>query len=63
MLKWIREYREANPHTKYFIFNWVLYSLMIIASMLYVYGWATYVRKSPYELKRQIIETKEQKKI
>lgn len=34
---WLRSFRDANPHTKYFIFNWGLYGLMILASTIYVY--------------------------
>lgn len=37
MFKWIQEFKEADPHLKYFIFNWALYGLMIIASTIYVY--------------------------
>lgn len=59
-MKWIRQFREANSHTKYFIFNWFLYGFMIIASTVYVYARLNYVRSTPLsssqQEKQQVIE-------
>lgn len=44
MLSWIRQFREANAQTKYFILNWILYGLAIILTTLYCYGRLDYVR-------------------
>jgi hypothetical protein len=56
MFRWIQDFREANPHIKYFIFNWVLYSLLIMGSMAYVYIWMIYDRTIPKEENKQIQE-------
>lgn len=57
MFKWIRLYREADPHTKYFIFNWALYGFMIIASTVYVYARLNYVRKTPPVEQQKVVQT------
>ena len=44
MFRWVRQYKEANSQTKYFILNWILYGLMLIASTIYVYIRLDYVR-------------------
>ncbi|QLH37493.1 MAG: hypothetical protein HWD61_03320 [Parachlamydiaceae bacterium] len=61
MFNWIKQYREANPHTKYFILNWALYGLLIIASTLYVYGRLNYVRSTPSSEQQKKNETNSQK--
>jgi hypothetical protein len=54
-MDWISKYREASSQTKYFILNWILYGILIIASTLYCYGRLDYVRTG-----RNITPPKEQ---
>lgn len=44
MIQWLRRYKESSSQTQYFILNWILYLIMIIASTLYVYIRLDYVR-------------------
>jgi len=44
MLQWIQNFRNASPQTKFFIFNWVVYGFMIVATMIYCYARLDYVR-------------------
>lgn len=44
MFTWIKEYYEASSQTKYFIWNWIIYGIAIIASTVYCYGRLDYVR-------------------
>lgn len=61
MFKWIQQYREANSHTKYFIINWALYGILIIASTIYIYVQLAYVKSSSTPDPQQVIETNIQK--
>jgi len=61
MFKWIRQFKEANPHTKYFIFNWALYGVLLIVTTLYVYARLNYVRSTPPTTSQLEIQTKIQK--
>lgn len=47
MFKWSKFIKNADSHTKYFLFNWALYGLMIIASTIYVYVRIGYLRNTP----------------
>lgn len=38
MIKWIREFKEADSKTKYFAFNWAIYGIALIASTIYCYA-------------------------
>lgn len=38
MIAWIRAFREADPKTKSFIFNWAIYGIAIIVTTIYCYG-------------------------
>lgn len=44
MIKWLREYSEANPQTKYFVLNGLIYGLAIIITTVYCYGRLDFVR-------------------
>lgn len=44
MLKWLREYDEASPQTKYFVLNSLVYGLAIIITTVYCYARLDFVR-------------------
>jgi len=44
MIEWLREYSEANPQTKYFVLNGLIYGLAIIITTIYCYGRLDFVR-------------------
>jgi hypothetical protein len=44
MFSWLREYGEANPQTKYFVLNALIYGLAIIITSAYCYGRLDFVR-------------------
>ena len=44
MFEWLREYTEANPQTRYFVLNGLIYGLAIIITTLYCYGRLDFVR-------------------
>lgn len=44
MFKWIKWYNEADSQTRFFILNWVVYSIALIITTLYCYGRLDYVR-------------------
>ena len=44
MFQMLREYNEANPQTKYFVLNALVYGLAILITTLYCYGRLDYVR-------------------
>lgn len=44
MFKWAKRYQVASRQTKYFILNWIIYSLAIIITTVYVYGRLDFVR-------------------
>lgn len=46
MFKWIEQYREANPQTKYFVLNWLIYGIAIIVTTIYCYGRLDFVRSN-----------------
>lgn len=52
MFKWIQQFRDADPHTRYFIINWALYGILIVASTVYVYARLDYVRSTPPKHKK-----------
>lgn len=37
MIRWVQKFWESDFQTKFFYFNWFLYSLLLIASTIYVY--------------------------
>lgn len=37
VVKWIQAYRTATKQTKYFVLNWLLYGLAIVATTVYCY--------------------------
>lgn len=47
MFTWLKEYGEANPQTKYFVLNGLIYGLAIIITTLYCYGRLDFVRSYP----------------
>ena len=46
MRKWIEQYRQAKPQTRYFILNWTFYGLMLVATTIYCYARLDYVRST-----------------
>ena len=52
---WLKKY-ALESHTKYFLFNWILYAVLMIATTFYVYARMDYVRSGP-----KVVETKNQK--
>lgn len=38
MFSWIRQFSAADAKTKWFIFNWFIYGLMLVATTLYCYA-------------------------
>lgn len=44
MFKWVKQYQTASRQTKYFIFNWIIYTLAIIITTVYCYGRLDFVR-------------------
>lgn len=56
MFAWLKEYGEANPQTKYFVLNALIYGLAIIITTLYCYGRLDFVRsyRTP-----SVVETEE----
>ena len=55
MIKWIRQFNEANAQTKYFVLNWAIYGLAILITTLYCYGRLDFVRsyQSPATIRAQ----------
>lgn len=43
-MAWIRAFKEANPKTKAFVFNWAIYVIALVASTIYCYARLDYVR-------------------
>lgn len=46
MLGWLKEYDEANPQTKSFVLNALVYGLAILITTVYCYGRLDFVRSS-----------------
>lgn len=44
MIKWLKQYYEASPQTKFFILNWVIYGVAIIITTIYCYARLEFVR-------------------
>lgn len=44
MLKWIEQFKESSFQTKFFIFNWVIYGVVIVYTTVYCYGRLDFVR-------------------
>lgn len=63
MFKWIKQFKEADSHTRYFIFNWALYGFMIIVSTIYVYARLNYVRSTPPQNEQQQVIEPTSKKL
>jgi hypothetical protein len=38
MLKWINQFREAKPQTKYFILIWFIFGMGLLLSTVYSYA-------------------------
>lgn len=41
--------RSINPHTRWFIFQWAVYFILIVLSTVYVYARLDFVRTKPLE--------------
>lgn len=61
MFKWTQFLRNADSHTIYFLFNWALYGILIIASTIYVYARLDYVRSAPLPGHQKVVETEVKK--
>lgn len=44
MFKWIEDYKNASSKTKSFVLNCIIYSLVIIVSVIYCYARLDFVR-------------------
>lgn len=47
--KWMSEFSQANPKTKWFIFNWAIYGIAIIVTTVYCYARLNFVRSYKIE--------------
>ncbi len=45
MFKWLRQYRNASRHTKYFILTWLVFGLCIVATTIYCYARLVPIKK------------------
>ena len=64
MIKWIKEYIDAYPQTKYFVLNWGIYGLAIIITTVYCYGRLPFVenkRKPPPSQEKNQISNQQTK--
>lgn len=46
-MRWLRQYMEAAPQTKWFIFNWVFYAILTFGTLIYCYARLDFVRTGP----------------
>ncbi|KAF3361827.1 hypothetical protein PHSC3_001593 [Chlamydiales bacterium STE3] len=44
MLRWFKQFTKAKRETKWFILNWAVYIILLIATTLYCYARLDYVR-------------------
>ena len=44
MMRWIEQFKEADPKTKSFIFNWFIYGLALVLTTVYCYSRINYAR-------------------
>lgn len=44
MIAWIEQFKNSSPKTKWFIFNCIVYGMIIVFSTLYCYARLDYVR-------------------
>lgn len=42
--KWLLQFTNASSKTKWFIFNWAIYAIVMIVTTLYCYARLNYVR-------------------
>lgn len=47
MRRWLVQWRKASGETKFFLFNWIIYSLLILATAIYSYARLDLVRSGP----------------
>ena len=57
MFKWFKLYNGANPKTRYFVLNVLIYGLTLLITTIYCYARLDYVRSYPSPA---VTETKEQ---
>lgn len=43
-MRWIEQFKEADPKTKSFIFNWFIYGLVLVLTTVYCYSRINYAR-------------------
>ena len=60
MNNWLKQYSNASSQTKYFILNWVVYSLAMLITTVYCYGRLDFVRS--YQADTAIEAKKQQNK-
>lgn len=44
MIQWLMQFKSASRETKWFVLNWLLYGVLIIATTVYCYARLDYVR-------------------
>jgi hypothetical protein len=49
MIQWIRKFQASSRQTKFFIFNWVIYGVLLLITTLYCYGRLDYVRSYKFK--------------
>ncbi len=53
MFSWIRQFKDADKKTKWFIFNWFIYGAMLVGTTLYCYARLQYVYETRLAEKSQ----------
>lgn len=43
----LEKIRSINPHTRWFIFQWVVYFILMLVTTVYCYARLDYVRTQP----------------
>lgn len=55
-MNWIQKFRDATSETKWFIFNFVVYTLIVIVTTVYCYARLDFVRSGPRPTPQQQYE-------
>jgi hypothetical protein len=56
MLTLIQKFREASFQTKFFVLNWIVYTIAIIVTTIYAYARLDFVRS--YDVSKKIENNK-----
>lgn len=61
MLAWIKQFKESSFQTKFFIFNWFIYGIVILYTTVYCYGRLDFVRSYKTPPDKQKVNESSQK--